>query len=45
MDDIAVSVAQNLDFNMLWLFQIFFNKDGAVAKGLGSLTHGRVVFL
>ena len=40
MDDVAMLVAENLDFNMARALDEFFEHDAAVAKGGFGFTHG-----
>ena len=44
MDNVAVIVAQDLDFNMFGLFKIFFDKYRSIAESFGRFTDSGVIF-
>jgi len=45
VDDVAVGIAEDLDFDMARLFDQFFQHDAAVAKGGFGLAHGAFKFI
>ena len=40
MDDVAMLIRQNLELNVVWLFQIFFDVNPAISKGTGGFPLG-----
>ena len=44
MDNVAVVVPENLNFNVLGLFQVFFDKYRSIAESFGRFTDSGVIF-